>query len=1019
MLFSKRAHLSLGLAALTAILFAGAAFGQVSSTGGAIGGTVLDQSGAVISGATVTAKNIDTGQDRTTKTGEAGQFRFPLLQVGRYEIAVDATGFGQFKQIGLSLLVGDDLNVSVVMKPSTTTEVMNITAEAPIADPEKTQVATTVGQQAIKDLPINGRRWSQFVLLTPGVSMDGSFGLISFRGISGLLNNNTIDGSDNNQAFFSEERGRTRINYVISQDSIKEFQVNTQNYSAEFGRAAGGVTNAVTKSGTNEFHGSGFYYVRDVSMNARNPLSFITTGITSTGAPIRAAINPDDRRQQFGGTFGGPIIKDKLFFFFNYDQQKRNFPVNAQPGSPLFLSSCTAPATAAQCSNALNFILPQTGLSPRQGNQWIFFPKVDWQINPNHQFSASYNYLNWNSPNGIQTQPIVNFTDSANGPDRVRADILNLRLVSTLGGSKLNEARFQFGRDFEFEPSNDPNGVGLAIASSSGLNIGPPNFLPRAKYPDEKKLEAIDNFSVYHGAHAIKFGADLMRTSDAVDNLFLGRGLYTYATLSSFAVDLSTAGSKTYSRYQQAFGPSAIQFHTYDISGFVTDEYKARPNITLNFGLRYEHEVLPHTILGNPLAPHTQTLPSDGTDFGPRVGVAWDIRNNHKTVVRAGYGIYYGRIINSSIDNALLNTGEPGSVQSITFFPSSGPSYPGRFNALPTGTATPKASLFWFAPNLRLPMIHEADASIEREITPSMSVSASYLMSRGRRLPFFFDQNLAPSNKQQQFQVKDATGSVVQTITLPVFTSPRPNAAFNSEIEEQSAVSSTYDAFVLQFNKRFSHGVQFMANFTYSRSLDTDQTSQTFSSAFPTAFNQFDINADRGRSNFDTPRRFVASGIWELPFWKKSDNTFVRTAIAGWLVSGIVTVQDGFRVPESVNIVSTIPGATAFSENGSGGTFIVPFEPRNNFQLPALENFDLRLAKRFQFRERYGIEFLAEAFNLFNHTLVFAATNNQYDLNGSAAIPVFTPRKDFLTPTSDQSTLYRERQLQLSARFTF
>ncbi|MGH9829191.1 MAG: TonB-dependent receptor plug domain-containing protein, partial [Blastocatellia bacterium] len=422
------------------------------------------------------------------------------------------------KQTGINLRVGDDLDLKLDMKPSGTSEVVNITAEAAIADPGKTQVATTVGQRQIEDLPVNGRRWSQFVLLTPGVTMDGSFGLISFRGISGLLNNNTIDGSDNNQAFFSEERGRTRINYVVSQDSIKEFQVNTQNYSAEFGRAAGGVVNAVTKSGGNAFHGSAFYYIRDVSMNARNPLSFITTGVTASGSPIREAINPDDRRQQFGGDFSGPIIKDKLFFFFTYDQQKRNFPINAQPGSPTFLASCGAPATAAQCANALNFIIPQTGLSPRQGNQWIFFPKIDWQINQNNQFSASYNYLNWNSPNGIQTQPVVNFTDSANGPDRVRADILIFRVVSTISSSKLNEARFQFGRDFEFEPANDPNGVGLALVGSSGLNIGPPNFLPRAKFPDEKKLQLVDNFSIFRGAHTIKFGADILRSSDAVDN---------------------------------------------------------------------------------------------------------------------------------------------------------------------------------------------------------------------------------------------------------------------------------------------------------------------------------------------------------------------------------------------------------------------------------------------------------------------------------------------------------------------
>lgn len=1015
MLLSKRTLATLGVTALVFALLASAAFPQASSTAGAITVLVSDQSGAVIAGANVTARNVDTGQERTAQTNDLGEARFGLLPVGHYELSAEASGFSGLKQTGITVRVGDNISLKIEMKPSGTTEVVNITAEAPIADPGKTQVSTTVGERQIQDLPINGRRWSQFVLLTPGVTMDGTFGLISFRGISGLLNNNTIDGSDNNQAFFSEERGRTRINYVISQDSIKEFQVNSSNYSAEFGRAAGGVTNAVTKSGTNQFHGSGFYYIRDTSMNARNPLSFVTTGIASNGSPIRTAINPDDRRQQFGGDFGGPIIKDKLFFFFTYDEQLRNFPINAQPGSPTFFATCGAPATAAQCANAINFLLPQTGVYPRQGNQWIFFPKVDWQVTANNAFSASYNYLNWDSPNGIQTQPVVNYTQSANGPDKVRADILNLRLVSTLGASKLNEFRFQFGRDFEFEPANDPDGVGLALVSSSGLNVGPPNFLPRAKYPDEKKLEFIDNFSIFKGAHSFKFGVDIMHTQDDVDNLFLGRGLYTYGTLSTFAEDLGTGG-KHYTRYQQSFGPSAIGFHTWDIDAFVQDEYKIRPNITLNLGLRYEFEKLPDTQLPNPLVPQTQKLPQDTTDFGPRIGFAWDVTNDHKTVIRAGYGIYYGRIINSAIDNALLNTGAPGSVLQINFTPANGPAYPDRFTALPTGTAIPKPSIFYFSPDLKLPMIHEAEVTVERELSSNMSITFSYLLSRGRRLPFFFDDNLAPSNRNQAFTVLDATGAVAQTITLPVFTSPRPNVNFGAMIKQESLVHSTYDAFVVQFNKRFSHGIQFLASYTYSRSLDNDQVSQTFSSSFPTAFNQFDIDADYGRSNFDTPNRFVASWVWDIPFLKHSSNAFVRSVIAGWLVSGIATIQDGARVTEAVNIVSTIPGGvTAFSTNGTGGTFIVPFEPRNAYQLPDLENLDLRVAKRFQIGERYSVEFLAEAFNIINHTNVFGATANQYDQIGTT----FKPRTDFLTPTADQSTLFRERQLQLSIRFRF
>src|SRR5215469_10715383 len=259
LLSSKRIYIMLALMALAIQMSVSMCYGQASSTAGSIGGSVVDQAGAVISGADVKVRNLGTGLERAAKTDEAGGFSMPLLPVGAYEITVTAQGFGTLKQSGIILQVGDTLSLKLELKPSGTSEVVSVTAEAPIADPSKTEVATTIGEQAIHELPVNGRRWSQFVTLTPGVSMDGSFGLISFRGISGLLNNNTIDGTDNNQAFFSEERGRTRLNYVISQESIKEFQVNAQNYSAEFGRSAGGVTNAVTKSGTNQLHGSGFY----------------------------------------------------------------------------------------------------------------------------------------------------------------------------------------------------------------------------------------------------------------------------------------------------------------------------------------------------------------------------------------------------------------------------------------------------------------------------------------------------------------------------------------------------------------------------------------------------------------------------------------------------------------------------------------------------------------------------------------------------------------------------------------
>lgn len=1028
------------------------AFGQASSTGGALSGVVADQQGGVLPGVTVTARNADTGLERASKTDANGGFRFPALPSGNYEIRVNATGFAPLKRTGIVLRVGDEANLKLVLNVTGATETVNITAAAPVTEPARTQISSTIDEQAIRELPINGRRWSNFVTLTPGVTPDGSFGLISFRGISGLLNNNTIDGADNNQAFFSEERGRTRLNYVVSQESIKEFQVNTQNYSPEFGRAAGGVVNAVTKSGTNQLRGSGFYYLRDDALNARNPLDF-TTVRNANGSLSRVPVKPADRRQQFGGTLGGPIKKDRLFWFFSYDQQKRNFPANAQPSTATFFQECyTQGIAAAACDQAVAFILPQTGVMPRRGDQWIFLPKIDWQITANQLFSASYNYTKWDSPNGIQSQPVITNAASNNGTDRVRADIVNLRLTSTLSPSLLNEARFQYGRDFESQLPNAPNTVGLNIGSATagnsgtGFNLGMAEFLPRNKFPDERKLQWVDSLTVARGEHTFKFGGDVSRALDVIDNLRFGGGYYNYAVrnnrsaLANFALDLATPGQRNYANYRQAFGPAAVSFHTWDLNFFAQDEWKLRPNLTLNYGVRYETIKMPQPLLPNPAVPETQRIPEDHNNLGPRIGAAWDLFNDHKTVLRIGYGVYYGRIINSAIFNALTVTGAPGSVVNIDFNATNGPVYPNRFASQPTGGTIPRPDIFFFADELRAPLIHQGDIVIERELRQNLSVSASYLTSRGRDLPLFFDRNLPPSDRAQDFLILDANNSVLRTAQLPIFRATRPNAAFARMMEQQSAVRSSYDAFVAQVNQRFARGLQFQAHYTIASARDNGQTSTTFTSNFPTALNQFALQDEWGRSRFHVRHRFIGNFVWELPLFRRHANAAVKTLLGGWKLNGIVTLQSGATVEQRVNgNLPTFRGPdgvliapTSSGPNGSGGSLRVPFEPRNAFNQRPLQNIDLRLAKEFRIGERFRLDFIAEAFNLFNRTNVFGVNQNEYNLGtasptgGACAsattgpcLPAFRPNNTFLETSSAQSTLYRERQMQVAVRLNF
>lgn len=400
-------------------------FAQSTVTGG-ISGRVTDPQGAVVPNATVTVTNLGTNQVLTVTANDDGAYRATNLQPGKYRVETTVSGFAPAKADEITVEVGQATVVDIRLTLGTATAEVEVTGEAPVINLSDNGNASNINQTSINELPINGGRWSNFALLTPGAVPDGTFGLISFRGVSGLLNNNTVDGGDNNQAFFSEERGRTRIGYVISQSAIREFQVNTSNYSAEYGRSAGGVTNAVTKSGTNEFHGEAFYYNRNNRNGARNPRAF--QSVLVNGVSTLVAAKPKDLREKFGGAIGGPIAKDRLFFFFSYDQQKRNFPGLGVFSDPNFLNTpnrtllLARGLTAAQIDNTLSVLNSFTGETPRRGDQTLFLPKVDWVINDKNTFAISYNRLRWESPNGIQTQAVNTRSRSNFGDDFVEVD---------------------------------------------------------------------------------------------------------------------------------------------------------------------------------------------------------------------------------------------------------------------------------------------------------------------------------------------------------------------------------------------------------------------------------------------------------------------------------------------------------------------------------------------------------------------------------------------------------------------
>ena len=1029
-------------------LMGGLALAQSAVTG-AVGGSATDQNNAAVANATVTLKSVDTNKTETATTDSDGRFRFNNLQPGNYTLTISATGFAEHKQEGLVVEVGRLSNVDASLRVGAAEAAVDIVASAAVVNLESKEFTTNINQTAINDLPINGRRWSNFVILTPGSVPDGSFGLISFRGVSGLLNNNTVDGGDNNQAFFGEERGRTRISYSISQSAIREFQVNTSNYSAEYGRAAGGVTNAVTKSGTNDLHGDAFYFQRNNEWGARNPFAFQT--LLVNGVSSRVGIKPEDVRHQFGGTLGGPIVKDKFFYFFSYDQQKRNFPGLGVFTAPDFLNGVNRTSltgkglTNAQIDDTLGFITSLTGTVPRKGDQLLLLPKLDWQINSKNAFSVNYNRLRWDSPAGIQTQATNTRGRASFGDDFVKVDWGTARLTSTIKPTLFNEFRVQYARDFEFQISQPPlageprtavNGSAPDVGLQNGLNFGKPNFLERASYPKEKRTQFTDNVTTTIGSNTLKFGVDINHVNDVLNNLFTESGSFFYNNLNEFILDYvnwktplaasttcittTRLRGKCYSgNFSQGFGPIGAEFSTTDYNFYAQYDWKFTPRVTLNLGLRYEYQAFPDAELPNPstavipntgvtLNEATSHMPDDKNNFGPRFGFAADVTGDGKTSLRGGYGLYYGRTINSTIYNAFLNTGAAGGQFQVSLQPTNtaAPIFPNVLASAPAGAG----AIQYFAPDFGNSMIHQIDLIFEREILRNMTVSASYLFSLGEKLPTFFDRNLNVPVDNQAFTISGGPFNG-QSFTIPVFRGARPNTAYSQLTEIASAVKSEYNAMVLQANRRFTGGLQFLASYTLSKAVDDSQTSQTFTTA-NVPFNVFDPKAERGRSRFDRRHKFVVSAVYAPRL--KADSHLVKALIDGWSIAPIFQFYTG--LPYDGLVSGSLANTTAGSLNGAGSSSNrLPLIGRNAFTGPGVKNFDLRLSRRFYIKEKMNFEFLGEVFNLLNRTQFTGINSTIYTLNGTT----LNYNTAFGTLNEAGGTLYRERQVQIGLRFQF
>jgi len=1005
---------------------------------GAISGTVRDATGAAVVNAQVVVANEARGIRRTLQTTEAGVFTAPsLVPATGYSVTVTAPGFSQFDAKDIQVLVGQNVNLDIELTVAGTTTQIQVEATAPIVDSTKTDVSQVVGTLQIQDLPINGRRVDSFVLLAPAVVPDGTFGLVSFRGIAGG-NAFLTDGNDTTEQYYNENAGRTRIQSQISQDAVQEFQVVSNNYSAEFGHAMGGVVNTVTRSGSNDFHGTAYWFFRNQDFNARDPFS---------------TINPPEKRNQVGVSAGGKFIKDKLFYFFNYEGLRRTFPLVSSmtaAGNPLFstsgqfIATCGDPATPAQCDAARAFTNRLFQTVDRSVTQDLGFGKIDYRPSERNAFSISLNLLRWVSPNGLQTQAVLNNGNGVanNVNSSVRAKYGRFTWTAIPSAAAVNEFRFGWFNDKQFDYPNDalaiPNigFLGIFLSGFSGNPLGTATDYPRTN-PLENRYEFADTLTWTRGAHTLKFGVDIMPTEDYTNLLFNRTGTYTFPSWSAFAADFTgnTTGAKNWLTFTQTIGNPVVDFTIKDYAFFVQDQWKATPRLTLNLGVRYDYSDLPQPTVVNPDYPATGRIPTYNKELAPRVGFAWSLDSQSKTVLRGGYGIFYARYPGGLINTLFLGNGI--YQKSITLNSTNasdraaGPVFPAALPTNATNYNPPAGSvnLNIAASDFRAPYTQQADLAIERQLTGDLALTVSGIWSRGLHLTSVHDINIGAPGPVVTYNVVGG-GPFTGTWSTPVYVRQnRVDPRYSRINIIDAGLNSWYNGLTVQLTKRYAHNVTGNLSYTWSHAIDEGQgnagTPNIFASGGPQSQYPGDYRNEKGTAALDIRHRLVLNAVW-TPKFVRSDSAFAKYLVNSWELSGIGTFSSSPNATPIVSISSAPnpgPGLTpAFTGNLNGyANARVPFLPVGSLNADPVARVDVRLTKTFPFSERYRAMFTFDAFNVFNHPYFTAVNTRMYTYSLVNNTPTLTYQSNVGVGTATQGfpdgTI--ARRLQIGVRFVW
>ncbi len=1037
---------------------------QDSATG-SIRGVVLDSAGARIPRASIVVVNTATNARYVANSDAEGRFVMELLPPGDYSGRAEAEGMSPQVTPPLHVDVGGAAQLEFRLSIGRTQESLTISSSLGLVETKPSAVSTLLDERALNDMPLNGRRFSDLALFSPGVTQDprsltsSSNGDLSFGGMRGAQNTFLVDGGDYNNAFFAQARGRYRAPYQFSTEVVQEFRVSSNAYGAEQGRSGGAVVNVVTKSGSNHLHGTAFYYFRDSSLGAADPF---------------LAFRPHNRQQQIGGTVGGPLKRNKAFFFAGFDQHIFHVPdvVEFLDGSSRIVPQAGAgPATPGDygaTDSGLVFaaaarLSSLTGEYPAAQIGNSSYGKLDINLTPRQQLALRVNTTRYWGANNVFLDPASPVTYDAisnNGEERVSTETANLSLTSGLTQRWISRLRLQFSRDLQKSFSNTTD-VLLKIPNILD-GVGRSSMLPRQTR--EHRLHLAETLSAETSRNSWKFGGDGLFTYiyDFFPSQQSGEYLFYPIKVNPFTFQPVKAGLqltplRAYAHevphyYLQNFGSAASHPDTKEYAAFAQDTIRVTNRLAVNLGVRWDLQTFSAAgLVSNPLFPPSGKVPFLPYNFAPRAGLAYSFGDKRPLVVRAGYGIFYVRI--PQIYNSIIQT-KNGLTDSQLFLNNTDyydhqvfPSYPNPLVSCPLDAANcalPQGftqgvthDLSAFAPNFVTPRVQQSNVTFEKEVIDRTTVSVSLLNVRGEHLIRALDVNLLPPTALT-YPIFDSTGSVFQggyytvdsfatwqfTRTLncpwPPCVNPlgRPIAQLGTIDEFQSAASSNYSGATLSINRRVARGTYARLSYTYARAIDDGQDALVAGQP-ATVQNSFDPNAERGPSVTDQRHRLVfAFSLEPRPFHRGHE--LLGRFFNDWRFSYVMNYGSGRPVNASV---SGDP-----NQDGNDLNDRLPGYTRNAFTGPDYATADLRITRVIHLGERYKLNFVAEAFNLTNrdNQRVAITSNGMVSTAGTfvqSSTTVHTAPypgyyelpSNFMKPNA----AYAPRQVQLALKFVY